>query len=85
MKLFFLLLAVALGLNLSAQDMFPDGTPIPEWFRQNRATDIKSLGKAYDITEYGVLNDSTTLQTEKIQVIIDKASKEGGVVIVIPA
>lgn len=85
MKLFFLLLAVALGLNLSAQDMFPDGTPIPEWFRQNRATDIKSLGKAYNITEYGVLNDSTTLQTEKIQVIIDKASKEGGGVIVIPA
>ncbi len=49
----------ALRLNLFAQEVFPDGTPIPDWFRQNNPTDIKKLGQQYRITDYNVLKDST--------------------------
>jgi len=47
-----MLLALALTLNLTAfaKEVFPDGTPIPEWFRQNKLTDITKLGKQYRIT-----------------------------------
>lgn len=79
-----LLLFVILSLNASAQDLFPDGTPIPDWFRQNQITDIKTLGKAYRITDFGVVNDSTVVQTEKIQAVIDQAAQNGGGVVVIP-
>ena len=64
------------------QDLFPDGTPIPEWFRQNEIVNIRDLGTAYNLADYGVVNDSTVLQTEKIQAVIDRAAEQGGVVIV---
>ena len=66
------------------QDLFPDGTPVPDWFRQVQETNIKSLGKSFVITDFGVTKDSTIVQTEKIQTIIDKASQSGGGVLVIP-
>ncbi|NPD91281.1 rhamnogalacturonidase [Xylanibacter muris] len=66
------------------QDLFPDGTPIPAWFNNSTKVNIDSLGKKYVITDYGVKNDSTILQTEQIQKVIDKAAAEGGGVIVIP-
>ncbi|GAB6010839.1 glycosyl hydrolase family 28 protein [Viscerimonas tarda] len=66
------------------QDLFPDGTPIPDWFRQIKETNIKTLGKSFRITDYNVVNDSTVIQTEQIQAVIDKASGSGGGVIVIP-
>lgn len=72
------------SLSLSAQDKFPDGTLIPDWFRQYEAVDIVRLGKQYRITDYGVVNDSTILQTEKIQAIIDLAHQSGGGVVMIP-
>lgn len=84
MRFLPLLLSVFFSLQISAQELFPDGTPIPDWFRQNKETDIKTLGKTYRITDYGVVNDSTILQTEKIQAIIDNANNDGGGVIVIP-
>lgn len=71
-------------LQVSAKDLFPDGTPIPDWFRQNEPVKVESLGTLFRITDYGVANDSTLLQTEKIQAVIDEASKSGGGVIVIP-
>ncbi len=40
--------------------------------------------KEYKITDYGVQVDSTKLQTEAIQKVIDKASENGGGTIVIP-
>ena len=43
-----------------------------------------TLGKKYILTDYGVINDSTLLQTEKIQSAIDAAAQNGGGVIVIP-
>ena len=30
-----------------AQDLFPDGIPIPEWFKENKRVDIDRLGKKY--------------------------------------
>ncbi|MDR2496735.1 MAG: exopolygalacturonase [Tannerellaceae bacterium] len=78
-------LCAIIGLpNASAQDLFPDGTPVPEWFSDNSAIDINSLGRHYRITDYGTANDSTEIQTEQIQAVIDKAQREGGGVIIIP-
>lgn len=81
-----ILFIVTLTLNISAnaQEVFPDGTPIPDWFRQNKPTEISTLGKPYVITDYDLINDSTIIQTKKIQAIIDKAYQNGGGVIIIP-
>ena len=73
-----------LTLQVSAKDLFPDGTPIPDWFRQAEVAKLEDLGKIYQITDYGVINDSTIVQTQKIQAVIDKASLEGGGVIYVP-
>jgi polygalacturonase len=65
-------------------DTFPDGTVIPNWFKDYAKIELKNLGKKYCITDYGVSKDSTKIQTLTIQKIIDKASANGGGVIVIP-
>ncbi|MGZ5190108.1 MAG: rhamnogalacturonidase [Flavisolibacter sp.] len=77
-----LMVTVSLNLNTFTQDVFPDGTPIPDWFRQNKPTDINKLGKHYRITDYNLIHDSTVIQTKNIQAVIDKASENGGVVII---
>ena len=81
-----LLLTAALLLNLNAfaQEAFPDGTPISDWFRQNERTDIRKLGKQYRITDFDIVNDSNVMQTKKIQAVIDKAYQNGGGVVTIP-
>lgn len=84
MKNIILLAAFMACLTASAQETFPDGTPIPEWFNNDAPTDIQALGKQYVITDYGIVNDSTVLQTGKIQAVIDRAASNGGGVIVIP-
>jgi polygalacturonase len=63
-------------------DSFPDGTVIPNWFKDYTKIELKNLGKKYTITDYGVKNDSTKVQTAAIQKVIDKASKKGGVIII---
>lgn len=73
-----------MAVRVFASEIFPDGTPIPEWFREHRVVSVKELGKQYCITNYGVQNDSTILQTKRIQAVIDKAAQEGGGVICIP-
>lgn len=73
-----------MAVSVFASEIFPDGTPIPEWFREHRVVSVKELGKQYCITNYGVQNDNTILQTERIQAVIDKAAQEGGGVICIP-
>lgn len=73
-----------MAVSVFVSEIFPDGTPIPEWFREHRVVSVKELGKQYCITNYGVQNDSTILQTERIQAVIDKAAQEGGGVICIP-
>ena len=67
-----------------AQNVFPDGTKIPEWFNNKDKVDIDNLGKKYVVTEHGCLNDSDMVQTEAIQKVIDTASENGGGVIIIP-
>lgn len=84
MKLATLLLAAFISLQSYGQENFPDGTPIPDWFRQNEVVNIETLGKKYNIAEYGVRNDSALLQTEKIQSVIDRAASDGGGVVIIP-
>lgn len=65
--------------------LFPDGkTPISAWFSDTAKVDVKNLGKLYVVTQYGVKDDSTLLQTQEIQQVIDRCSTEGGGVVVIP-
>lgn len=84
MKPLFLLIAFCCYLQVSGQERFPDGELIPDWFNKNEIIDIHTLGKQYRLTDYGVVNDSTILQTEKIQQIINLAARNGGGVIVVP-
>ncbi|AHF15125.1 rhamnogalacturonidase [Niabella soli] len=76
-------LFVFTALKTAAQT-FPDGTAIPAWFSDTKIVSFNALGKKYNITDYGVRNDSTIVQTETIQAVIDKAAGSGGGVIVIP-
>lgn len=78
----FVLLLFSSGVK--SQDKFPDGTKIPEWFKENKPTDINKLGKKYILTDNGVKNDSTVLQTKQVQAVIDLAAKNGGGVIIVP-
>jgi len=72
------------GAKKTKKEVFPDGTPISDWFRTVEETDINKLGKHYLITDYDVINDSNVMQTEKLQNVIDHASESGGGVIIIP-
>ncbi|WP_335964860.1 glycosyl hydrolase family 28 protein [Galbibacter sp. PAP.153] len=83
LKLFFLLIAIV-PQTVTSQDIFPDGSKIPNWFREIKETDISTLGKQYVITDFNIDEDSTLVQTEKIQAVIDRAHKNGGGVIVVP-
>ncbi|WNH12516.1 glycoside hydrolase family 28 protein [Thalassobellus suaedae] len=66
------------------ENIFPDGTVIPDWFLDNSKVNPSELGKFYTITDYGVTNDSTIVQTAAIQNTIDEAYRNGGGVVVIP-
>jgi polygalacturonase len=68
----------------SKAETFPDGSAISAWFKDYSKIQLKNLGKQYTITDYGIINDSTKIQTKEIQSVIDKASANGGGVIVIP-
>lgn len=86
---FVLTLALALVCTAShgkkkTGQLFPDGTPIPAWFSDTTKVDVDRLGRKYTLTDYGVTTDSTVVQTERIQAVIDKAAAEGGGVVVVP-
>ena len=83
-KIILLVIATLLTFPFFGKELFPDGTPIPDWFRTYEKVDINKLGKVYKITECGVVNDSTLLQTEQIQAVIDRAHANGGGVISVP-
>ncbi len=59
----FLLLILISPQFVTSQDVFPDGTTIPDWFKQVEETDISKLGKQYVITDFDVKMDSTLVQT----------------------
>ncbi len=79
-----LLMLLLFSSGIKSQDKFPDGTIIPKWFKENKPTDINKLGKKYILTDNGVKNDSTVLQTKQVQAVIDLAAKNGGGVIIVP-
>lgn len=74
--------------NVKSQEnkdnFFPDGTKISNWFLDDSKIIPTELGKFYTITDFGVINDSTVVQTQAIQNTIDEAYRNGGGVIVIP-
>ena len=70
MKRNFLLIlaAVLLPLSLLAKpkvktqvDLWPDGTPVGEWFHDLSPVNVESLGKQYKLTDYGIFADGTAL------------------------
>ena len=77
MKFVTLVCSLLFCLPSFAQEKFPDGTLIPDWFRQNEIVNIETLGGKYKITDHDVVNDSTLLQTEKIKEVIDQVSSKG--------
>ncbi|RYF83331.1 MAG: exopolygalacturonase, partial [Chitinophagaceae bacterium] len=62
---------------------FPDGTKIPKWFYDTAKIKLEKPGRQFSINSYGAVNDSTILQTDKIQAAIDAAHKNGGGMVVI--
>ncbi|SOD96768.1 rhamnogalacturonidase [Spirosoma fluviale] len=80
--------AVLVSAQLIAQNVekafFPDGSPISSWFTTIRKVSPDQLGKRYVITDYGVKSDSSLVQTEGIQKVIDLAVRKGGGVVIIP-
>ena len=69
---------------VSQQQLWPDGTPMDAWFQNAAKVDVQTLGRQYVITDYGVVKDSTVMQTQRIQAVIDRCAQEGGGVVVIP-
>ena len=86
--LFLMLLLTVAGYAKSKKkvvvERWPDGTVMDAWFKDTTKVDMNALGRQYVITDYGVKNDSTLVQTTAIQAIIDRAAQEGGGVVVIP-
>ncbi len=79
-----LLMAATADAKRNREQVWPDGTPMQEWFTDTVKVDVEQLGKKYVITDYGVKRDSTVLQTEAIQAVIDRAKADGGGVVVVP-
>ena len=48
-------------------------------------TETPQLPRRYKVTDFGVVSDSTVVQTAALQAVIDRAEAEGGGVVVIPA
>lgn len=77
--------ALSFGNVVMADDgRLPNGEAVPEWFCDTSRVNIDTLGTKYVLTDYGVEADSTLLQTEAIQRVIDLAASRGGGVVVVP-
>lgn len=83
----FILFSAALAAAITANAKFtnfPDGSKVSDWFNDTKVEKVEKLGTQYVITDHGVINDSTIIQTEQIQSVIDLAAANGGGVIVVP-
>ncbi len=65
-------------------NLFPDGTPIADWFFDTTVPELSTLGTPYVLSDYGIFDDGR-LHTAQIQALIDEAAQTGGGVIVVPA
>ena len=63
--------------KVTKQQLWPDGTPISEWFSDTTRVDLSGL-KHYVVTNYGVNGYSSEVQTAALQAVIDRAAAEGG-------
>lgn len=66
------------------REVFPDGTPIDGWFYEADAPKMETLGKTYNVLDYGIVSGET-VQTERLQALIDRIAQEGGGVLYIPS
>lgn len=71
------------GLTMAQTELFPDGTPVDEWFRDDKVPSLDELGEHYLITEYGVKDDGK-VHTGEFQALIDLIHDKGGGLIVVP-
>ena len=78
------LLLCTASMQAQALLQFPDGTPVDPWFGEAAPVDVAALGRAYVVTDFGVAVDSTRVQTEALQAVIDRAADADGGVVVIP-
>ena len=69
---------------MNIQEFFPDGTPIDQWFYNTDMPLLCKLGRQYILTDYNILDDGT-IHTKEIQSLINKISKDGGGVLVVPS
>ena len=70
--------------KVEKQELWPNGEPMSEWFRDTTKVKVEDLGRRYVLTSYGVRQGTTDIQTREIQAVIDRAASEGGGVIVVP-
>lgn len=80
--LFVLFFFLSMPVMLLSIDRFPDGSHVPDWFREKSPP--KKSGKIYCVTNFGAIGDGVTLNTAKIQHVIDLAAADGGGVVLIP-
>ncbi len=78
------LLAATAARPQGQTQAWPDGSAMDAWFTDTATVNVESLGRQYVITSHGVANDSSLLQTEAIQAVIDMAASDGGGVVVVP-
>lgn len=58
------------------EDCWPDGSPMDVWFSQERTITLDELGTPLRLTDYGVSQYSTSVQTQAIQEVIDLAARK---------
>ncbi|MCR5159307.1 MAG: exopolygalacturonase [Prevotella sp.] len=80
-----LLCSTAIGKKrVLLPEQWPNGEVMDAWFKDTTKVDVKTLGKQYVLTSYGVRQGTTDIQTRQIQAVIDRCAQEGGGVIVVP-
>ena len=70
------------GIAASAAEVWPDGSKMEKWFTSEPVRVSGQEARRFVITDYGVVRDSTLLQTAAIQKVIDLAAEKGGTVVI---
>ena len=82
--LLMLCTAVTAKKKQPKQELWPNGEVMNAWFSDTTKVKLADLGKQYVLTNYGVRQGTTDIQTREIQAVIDRCAEEGGGVIVVP-